>query len=167
VHGGEFNDQHYEFVNFSIFDILEDMREFLTLLHTVNPSARVILIVSPVPLIAIAVNRHVLVSTTYSKSALRTACEEITKEFDWTTYFSSYEIITGSYTRGRYFAEDLRSVTEDGVEHVMRLFLKYAMQENVTPIAPAPFAESTEFLAQISDIVNTICEEELIEASMR
>jgi len=37
--------------------------------------------------------------------------------------WTSFEIITGSYTRGAYFAGDLRSVTEAGVKHVMQVFM--------------------------------------------
>lgn len=171
VHGGEFSDEKYEFVNFSFEQTMKDMRAFLELLHTVNPAARVILTVSPVPLIATAENRHVLVSTTYSKSALRTVCEELVRQFDWVAYFPSYEIITGSYTRGRYFAEDLRSVTEEGVQHVMRLFLKHATDGEAPTEAEqqrsAATTESQEFISRMTDVVNTICEEELIEISLK
>jgi hypothetical protein len=171
VHGGEFSDERYEFVNFGFEQVMKDMKAFLQLLRSVNPSARVILTVSPVPLIATAEDRHVLVSTTYSKSLLRTVSEELNKQFDWVAYFPSFEIITGSYTRGRYFAEDLRSVTEEGVQHVMRLFLKHATDGEVPLPAEAgpdaPGSGHDDFTSKMRDVVNTICEEELIELSLR
>jgi hypothetical protein len=171
VHGGVFSDERYEFVNFGVEQVMKDMKDFLHLLRSVNPTARVILTVSPVPLIATAENRHVLVSTTYSKSVLRTAAEELVRHFDWVAYFPSFEIITGSYTRGRYFAEDLRSVTEEGVQHVMRLFLKHATSsEGAIPSESqqdAPSQPGDDFVAKMTEVVNTICEEELIELSLR
>lgn len=170
VSGGEFNDDKFEFVNFGFTEIMRDMNAFLEILREVNPGARVILTVSPVPLIATAADRHVLVSTTYSKSVLRVVCEELTTQHNHVAYFPSYEIITGSFNRGRYFAEDLRSVTEEGVQHVMRLFLRHATDGVATGAAPAPTERdqsSTDFVARMSEVVNTICEEELIESSLR
>jgi hypothetical protein len=169
VHGGVYSDDRYEFVNFGVEQVIRDMKAFLHLLRSVNQTARVILTVSPVPLIATAENRHVLVSTTYSKSVLRTACEELIRQFDGMAYFPSFEIITGSYTRGRYFAEDLRSVTEEGVQHVMRLFLNHATgSEGVLPSETQQDLPSRDnFAAKMTEVVNTICEEELIELSLR
>ena len=61
-----------------------------------------ILTVSPVPLVATAAGKHVLVATTYSKSVLRVACEEVCQKAADVMYFPSYEIITGNYNRGSY-----------------------------------------------------------------
>ena len=64
-------------MNARVGDVRDDMLTFLERLFAVNPAARVILTVSPVPLIATYADRHVLVSNTYSKAALRAAAEEI------------------------------------------------------------------------------------------
>lgn len=168
VVGGEFSPSKYEFVNFSVLEILRDMEDFLVTLRMLNPAAHVILTVSPVPLIATAEDRHVLVSTSASKSVLRVACDELAKKFDFVSYFPSYEIITGAHTRGRYFAEDLRSVTEEGVEHVMRLFFKHATSqppEGSIEMKQTPVCDSDEFISRVSEVVKTICDEELLECS--
>lgn len=169
VAGGVFDNDKFEFVNFGVNDVISDLDEFLHLLREVNPSARVIVTVSPVPLIATAENRHVLVSTTYSKSALRVACEEAANKYDFVEYFPSYEIITGAFNRGSYFADDLRSVTEDGVSHVMRLFLAHATDDLGATPETENMADRHEedFVRKMSHVVDTTCEEELIEASMR
>lgn len=168
VAGGVFDEDAYAFVNFGVNEVVADVEEFLTLLHGVNASARLIVTVSPVPLIATAEYRHVLVSTTYSKSVLRVACEEIATRRGNVAYFPSYEIITGSFNRGRYFAEDLRSVTEEGVAHVMRLFLCHVAEAvNESYSVPAPKEQEDDFIARMAKVVDTTCEEELIEASMR
>ena len=44
--------------------------------------------------------------------------------------------VTGAYHRGAYFAEDLRSVTEEGVSHVMRLFLHHYLGIDACSVAP-------------------------------
>ncbi|HEX2898601.1 MAG TPA: GSCFA domain-containing protein, partial [Bacteroidia bacterium] len=75
-------------------------------------------------------------------------------------YFPSYEIITGSFNRGRYYSDDLRNVTEEGVAHVMRLFLRHAAGE-------APMARSEEgrakpaddFVARAQALVDVECDE--------
>ena len=127
VEGGTFDAARHLFYNQSVSHVVTDMQAFLDGLGKVNPAAQVILTVSPVPLMATAVrDQHVLSATTYSKSVLRVAAQSLVGANDFVHYFPSYEIITGSFNRGRYFAEDLRNVTEEGVAHVMRLFLKHA-----------------------------------------
>lgn len=125
VSGGTFDENKHKLVNLSIDEVNLDMLAFIDKLRLINPKAKVILTVSPVPLVATAEDRHVLVSNTYSKSVLRVAAEFISKSCSNVAYFPSYEIITGNFSRCSYFDKDLRSITETGVNHVMRLFLKY------------------------------------------
>jgi hypothetical protein len=107
------DDSRYEFVNFETDEIISDMQTFIGKLMIVNSRAKIILTVSPVPLIATYEDRHVIVSTTYSKSALRAAADTLVRHNSQCDYFPSYEIITGSYTRGVFFENDLRSIKED------------------------------------------------------
>jgi hypothetical protein len=118
VGSGE-NAADYRFENFRVAGMVDDMAQFIERFRVVNPTARIILTVSPVALVATYEDRHVLVSTTASKAALRTVADEIAAEFDNVAYFPSYEIITGPHARGRFFADDLRDVTPEGVQHVM------------------------------------------------
>ena len=130
VEGGEFNKARHLFVNETVDDVVGEMSSFLLHLARVNPRAQVILTVSPVPLAATARrDQHVLVATTYSKSVLRVAAEMLVSRFPHVHYFPSYEIITGSFSRGSYYADDLRNVVENGVSHVMGLFMKHATTE--------------------------------------
>lgn len=55
------------------------------------PGVRVVLTVSPVPLMVTQRPMDVMVANTYSKSLLRTAAEAIVAKFDFVTYFPSYE----------------------------------------------------------------------------
>lgn len=127
VEGGQFNPLRHAFHNETVDEVVTEMTTFLMHLARVNPRAKVILTVSPVPLAATArADQHVLVATSYSKAVLRVAAETLATRFAHVAYFPSYEIVTGNFSRGAYFAKDLRNVLEDGVSHVMRLFMKHA-----------------------------------------
>ena len=164
VVAGKFDPKKYSFKNFSVSEVTEDMADFVNKLLKVNPSAKVILTVSPVPLIATMEDRHVLTSTTYSKSVLRIAAEEISTKFDSVAYFPSFEIITGSSSRGRYFAQDCRSVIENGVSHVMGLFLKHYTDDKAdetppTKAADSKLSESDVHLREMERLVEVNCDE--------
>ena len=169
VEGGTFDDKRHMFYNQTVEDVTGDMTRFIDDLKTVNPAARIMLTVSPVPLAATAVPQaHVLESTTYSKSVLRVAAEQLSRRFEHVQYFPSYEIITGAYNRGRYYADDLRSVTEEGVSHVMRLFIKYATDPSfIVPDregeAPPPVAGEDIFLASARRFTEVECDEILLD----
>lgn len=169
VAGGTFDPDRHMFHNFSVSEVMEDMHNAIGRILEVNPSARFVLTVSPVPLVATAEDRHVLVSTTYSKSVLRVACDEMARVFaERVGYFPSYEIITGSFNRGRYFGDDLRSVTEEGVNHVMRVFMDTVStggSHELPPSVATDDANST--LRRLHEIQQVVCEEELLELARR
>ena len=169
VSGGVFNEALYAFGNLTVTDVVADMEEFFLLLREVNPSAKIILTVSPVPLAATAEVNHVLVSTTYSKSVLRVAAETLSRANNHVAYFPSYEIITGNFSRGQYYSDNLRDVTELGVSHVMRLFLQHAAEatgEGGVEEPDVAGGSPGKFYAKMQEVMNTVCEEALIEASL-
>ncbi|MGO1119234.1 GSCFA domain-containing protein [Rhodovibrionaceae bacterium A322] len=180
VVAGQFDDIRHAFVNYSVRDTVSDLRSLLQRLSQVNRDFRVILTVSPVPLIATREPRSVLTSTTLSKSVLRAAADEICQEFANVCYFPSYEIITGAHSRGRYFDEDLRTVTPQGVDHVMGLFFKHltqdgraeAAQESAKSAAEAPDSHpdshpdsdpAQAFSQKLRLMDSIICDEEAID----
>jgi hypothetical protein len=152
---GRFDAGRHVFHNLSVSEVVVDMTHAIEEMRGVNPGLKVILTVSPVPLAATAEDRHVLVATAYSKAVLRVAAEALTQLHD-VAYFPSYEIITGAFSSGAYFAEDLRNVREVGVEHVMRLFFTHAADLSVPP---ASRIEAANFIEEMSEIVDTICDE--------
>lgn len=163
VAGGEFDPAIHEFVNFSVDDVTTDLDQAFNFIRRRNPRVRFVLTVSPVPLIATMEDRSVLVSTTYSKSVLRVAAENIARATD-VAYFPSYEIITGNFNRGGYFASDLRSITEDGVDHVMRLFLKhYTEGEAALTATSSGKQESDDHIAFMRRAAAVICDEEKLD----
>jgi len=159
VAGGAFDPAEHAFVNFDLAAVEGELEAFLADLKSINPGVKVLLTVSPVPLIATYEKRHVLVSTTYSKSVLRVAAEQVMRRHDWIDYFPSYEIITGSYAGGLYYEDDFREVNNLGVAHAMRCFLRNYTEGGVRQDADALAVAA----ARTTDIV---CDEEAIAASV-
>lgn len=143
----------YVFHNFTVAEMTADLKRFIDQLREVNPDVKVILTVSPVPLIATYEPRHVLVSTAYSKAALRVVAEETSRSVSNTAYFPSYEIITGPHSRGAYFADDLREVTPEGVAQVMDVFARHFLVE----------ADDAEENARHGALAGVICDEDLLD----
>jgi hypothetical protein len=163
IHGGKFDEHDYMFVNFSVKEVIDDLRTFVHRAMGVNPDLKLILTVSPVPLIATYENRHVLVSTVCSKSILRVAADVMDREFENVVYFPSYEIITNPVVES-YFLDNLRKVSPLGVKHVMRVFSKHF-------VAPDYANTSKEGIPKEIDLTqggdpDIICDEEEIERTL-
>jgi hypothetical protein len=165
VAGGLWDEKKYKFINFDLEQTVSDLQWSIDYLRRINPNVRLLLTVSPVPLNATAVNRHVFVSTTYSKSVLRVAAETICRKYPMCDYFPSYEVITSPFVRGHYYANDCREVIEDGVRHVMHLFLKHygGLQFNQAVSNESPVANySDDHLERMEEMIKTLCDEESI-----
>lgn len=158
VVGGSFNPERHEFVNFDVAQTYGALETFLKKFHVINPHAKVLLTVSPVPLIATYEPRSVLVSTIYSKSVLRVVAEMAFKEFDWVDYFPSYEIITGSFSGGLYYEPDHREVNALGVSHAMRCFMQNYIEGEVSQRNDTP----PEAIRKAS-VTGIICDEEVMD----
>lgn len=172
VEGGAFDPDVYMFYNQTLDDVVSDMTKFLMVLARVNPKAQVILTVSPVPLAATARHdQHVLTATTYSKAVLRIAAETLARQFPHVAYFPSYEIITGAFNRGGYYASDLRNVVENGVSHVMGLFMKHAtlgqtevQAEKDEPLRGSAIAgQGDAYLEMVEHVVQVECDEAALD----
>lgn len=164
VAGGQFDSARYEFVNFGVNEVVSDLELFIRKLRFVNPRAKLILTVSPVPLAATYQLDHVLVATTYSKSVLRVAADMVSRSCKEVYYFPSFEIITGNYNRGRYFGPDLRSVTEDGVDHVMTVFMRNLTESDRLPEGTMDIKRKYDNnLQEIAILAESACDEELLQ----
>lgn len=162
VAAGEFDIGKHRLLNFSADEVTADLRAFIEEVRQVNPRLRVILTVSPVPLAATAEPQHVLVATTYSKAVLRVAAEQACRLPD-VYYFPSYEIVNAA---GRdYFAEDRRSVSEQGVRHVMSLFFRHLMERSDAGLPASPTSAPDDFLQQAQAVVDTLCDEQRLDPS--
>jgi len=88
-----------------------------------HPEVRIVITVSPVPLMATFSKMDVVVANTYGKSLLRAIAQEWAAAHVNVDYFPSYEIVQNS-NRAAVWERDLRHVTGAGVQHIMELFLR-------------------------------------------
>jgi GSCFA family len=122
---GEFDPQRHEFHNFTVREVTEDMDAVVRRLREINPGLRVILTVSPVPLVATATEGHVVTATVHSKSILRTAAGEVVALHEDVVYFPAYEIVCGPQAPESFFEEDRRNVSTVAVDTVMNALLSH------------------------------------------
>lgn len=162
VAGGEFNPARHGFHNFTVDEVVSDLVTFIDAVRQKNPSCRVILTVSPVPLVATArADTHVLAATGYSKSVLRVAAEMVAGRRAQVAYFPSYEIITGHYGGPGYYDVDCRTVVPAGVLHVLRSFAG-CFAGRVLPAVAQPAAAPTSTQARLERmdvLMRTHCDE--------
>ena len=159
--GGEFDAARYEFVNFSVAEVIEDLLAFIDRVRGVNHGVRFLLTVSPVPLIATYTDAHVLTATTYSKSVLRVAAAEAERLRKDVVYFPSYEVITGVPAGNSYFEDDLRSVSDRGVAHVMRVFAAHFLESPPAPVSDEDVDE--RIAAEFRRTAQIVCDEEVLD----
>jgi hypothetical protein len=151
---GTYNPSRHVLSNLRAAEIRADMLAFWERLRRVNPRARMLLTVSPVPLAATATKNHVLVATTYSKSVLRAVAGELAEDVDEIHYFPSYEIISSHPSRGMFFEPDLRNVNMFGVNYVMSHFFSGSLEVEFAGVAAAASEEDLEL----------ICDEEKLDS---
>lgn len=120
---GEFNPEKHLFKKLSYLEIMDDMKKILDILKIINKRLKIIISVSPIPLIATRTTENVLIASSHSKSVLRAVAGDLHDQYENLAYFPSYEIINNVCSFGQYLASDLREVTERGVSHVMDVFL--------------------------------------------
>jgi hypothetical protein len=156
----------YKFHNFTYDEILQDLGDIIVQLRAINPKARCVLTVSPVPLVATYSDEHVLVATTHSKSILRAICSAAETKWNNVFYFPSYEIISSHYNGGSYYDPNKRTIARAGVEHVMSVFKEaYFGPQSAAP-APEPIERQTTLDEAFEAGGKVICDEELIVKSV-
>lgn len=166
VAGGIFDRDLHRAVNYTAAEVIADMNEFLAMFAEVNPSAKVIITVSPVPLIATSSGNHVLAATIYSKSVLRVAAEEVRQQHGHVDYFPSYEFFAGPHSDARFFESDKRSICADAVKRVMRLFFLHYYRLEPEQYSPAPTqkeAEADPSSILSESIAQILCDEEALD----
>lgn len=129
---GIFDPIKHRLENLSFSRNQDELESVLDILFCENPLIKVILTVSPIPLVATAVpNSHALVSNTYTKSVLRAVAGEAAARHDNVDYFPAYEMIGQGPNFARFFAPNIRSVTVEGVGLVMKQFLRAYADEDL------------------------------------
>ncbi len=163
--GGTFDASRHRFRNFRVRDITEDMGLLLGRLRALNPGIRLILTVSPVPLVATATTQHVIAATVASKSILRAAAQEIAESHPGVAYFPAYELITGPQAEGRFFESDRRNVSQEGIATVMQAML-FACGHGEAQQTADDTAQSPDLAGDLSrTLVSAECEEMMMDVT--
>lgn len=156
---GEFDESDHQFRNHTHQQVLKDLCDVARTMREVNRSLKILLTVSPVPLVATASGHHVLPATVYSKSVLRAVAGQLSDSMPCVDYFPSYEIIASAPMRSTFYQNDQRSVANAGVTHVMQHFFSGLERsfptKKITTLSPK---------ADIESLQNAICDEELLNA---
>lgn len=156
----------YRFHNFGVAEVTADMEAFLARLAAVNPAARVLLTVSPVPLTATATDDHILTATMMSKAVLRAVAGDLASRFSQVYYFPSYEMIANPFRTGHSYADNLRSVDSGAIARVMAVFDSHYLGDAPPPtgLSSAAAAPPPEDIGKPRDDV--ICDDVQIERSI-
>jgi hypothetical protein len=88
-----------------------------------HPDVRIVVTISPVPLMNTFSTMDIVVANTWAKSLLRAVAQEWAAAHPNVDYFPSYEIVQTS-DRAAVWEPDLRHVKGAGAQHVMELFLR-------------------------------------------
>lgn len=99
---------------------VDALDRIIATLETLNPSVRIILTVSPVPLTVTFSGRDVVSANAYSKSVLLCAAQVIAQRNN-VDYFPSYEMVTMA-DRTSVFAQDCIHVNDSAVAQVISHF---------------------------------------------
>ncbi len=164
---GTFDPERHRFVNFTVDEVADDLARLSELLASINPTIRIVLTVSPVPLVATASGRHVLVATTASKSVLRVAADIAARSDPRLDYFPAYEIVTGPQSGGIAFEDDLRNVREDMVATVMSSFAAIYLGTAPPDRSPGVRAAPASADALVARALDDECEEMMADDRLR
>ena len=159
---GTFDPDRHSFVNFSIGEISDDLDAVIAELRAITPGLKIVLTVSPVPLVATATDQHVLAATVYSKSVLRVAAEAATRH-PGVVYFPSYEIVTSPVSPERFFEDDRRTVSREAIDTVMEAFLAACETGTAAPASKPAVADRSDDLSKL--LADFECEEAAQDAA--
>jgi hypothetical protein len=151
------NPNRFEFRVLSYSDVLDGLNELYTLLtkHRKKPM-KMLITVSPVPLLSTFRNMDVLIANQYSKSVQRAAIEEFIMDKEGVDYFPSYEFVTLSNPAAAWTPHDYRHVSNAMVKNIMMdVQEKYTDQKpkgkRKTVVTTESLLSSVEMLRNIGD----------------
>ena len=158
---GNFNKGKHKFYNANFKQIIDDMRQFLSITNEIRGGKpfKMLLTVSPVPLTATASGKHILVATMQSKALLRSAAAELCEDNPNIDYFPSFEIVNNPRLHSLSFTDNLRTIRPEIVDTVMRHFFTATGASQETP--KISIANQSSESTEKNDLQ---CEEALLDA---
>jgi hypothetical protein len=120
----ETEQDRYEFHLTGFAENLANLEDIHALLGQYgHPDVRIVVTVSPVPLMNTFSTMDIVVANTWAKSLLRAVAQEWAAAHSNVDYFPSYEIVQSS-DRAAAWEGDIRHVTGAGAQHIMKVFLQ-------------------------------------------
>jgi GSCFA family len=102
-----------------------------------KPGHKIIVTVSPVPLMTTFTDEDIVVANTYSKNTLRAVATDFVERYDNVDYFPSYEIVMNSDPAVAWIP-DRRHVRGEFANQIMKVFIsKWIVEGQTREIAPA------------------------------
>ncbi len=125
---GRFDASRHKAGLMSVSDIVRSTTAVMKMIREINPDLKVIVTVSPVPLLSTHRNMNIVQASVHSKSLLRVAVEECLPLFEQFYYFPSYEIVT-QYCGEPIWDESGRNPSSSSLEVVFRNFEYFFVSE--------------------------------------
>lgn len=116
------------FKNVNVQEAYNELEKAFVMLEKHVPNAKVVITVSPVPLLNTFTNMDILTANTYSKATLRVIAQMLSDNFSFVDYFPSYEMVTNS-NKNYSWALDKAHVTDDVVNNVIETFTERYVRE--------------------------------------
>jgi hypothetical protein len=129
------------------------------LLQDINPKARIVVTVSPVPLTATFTGRDIAAANTYSKSVLRAVAQAFADRHENVDYFPSFELVMLSRREAAFSAHDFAHVKDALVGQIIECFISSYIGE-----MPRQYPEFIElmYLAANPDVDAAVRRGELV-----
>jgi hypothetical protein len=161
---GSFDASRYAFRNLGVVENVDLLSRFAVSLRKINPAVKVLLTVSPVPLIATYSHDHVLRATSHSKAVLLAAAREIQNRYEHVDYFGSYELLWSPCMPPDGFGADSRTITTAGVERVMRSFYRHYAGGGTHDVVAAPVERAESPALAVEEVFRTCDDEAIMKA---
>ncbi len=145
---GVFDPARHVFRNLDAEAVKADLERFIAIFREINPAGKLILSVSPVPMAATMTPLHVVRASTYSKSVLKVAAEEVAARHAHVDYFAAYDFVTQNLGGGRLFRDGERHPTAETADSLVRLFVEDYFGAADACEAPAPAERAALMLAR-------------------
>jgi hypothetical protein len=134
---GRFDASRHKAGLMSVTDIVRSTKAVMEMIRDINPDLKVIVTVSPVPLLATHRNMNIVQASVHSKSLLRVAVEECLPLFEQLYYFPSYEIVT-QYCSEPIWDETGRNPSNSSLEVVFKNFEYCFVAEGDSSVGKEP-----------------------------
>ena len=145
--------------------ITESLSDCIKNLQSFNPNIKIILTLSPVRHIKDGISQNAL-----SKAILRVCCDTLTKNFDFVSYFPSYEFIMDDLRDYRFYKEDLIHPNVTAENYIWEKFIACYLNDDTIlllskldkiqkAIQHRPFfPETNQYQKHLSDTLNKLNE---------